>query len=44
MRWKPDIFEFLDYRAFLGAYYEAAKANQPQFSYRYFSRRAGFAS
>lgn len=43
-QWKPDIFAHLDYRAYLKAYYDAAKANLPQFSYRYFSRRAGFAS
>lgn len=42
--WKPDIFEFLDYREYLRSYYEAAKAALPAFSYRYFSRRAGFSS
>lgn len=42
--WQPDIYEYLDYRAYLRAYYEAAKAAVPAFSYRYFSRRAGFSS
>ena len=42
--WKPDIFSYLNYRGYLGDYYTAAKANQPHFSYRYFSRRAGFSS
>lgn len=44
MDWKPDIYEYLDYREYLGAYYDAAKANTRAFSYRYFSRKAGFAS
>lgn len=42
--WAPDIFGYLDYRAFLGDYYRAAKQNTRSFSYRYFSRRAGYAS
>lgn len=42
--WKPNIFEFLDYRAYLRAYYEAAKEHLPAFSYRYFARRAGLSS
>lgn len=42
--WRPDIYTYLSYRAYLGDYYAAAKANQPHFSYRYFSRRAGFSS
>jgi uncharacterized protein (TIGR02147 family) len=42
--WKPNIFEFLDYRAYLRAYYEAAKANMPAFSYRYFARKAQLSS
>jgi uncharacterized protein (TIGR02147 family) len=44
LKWKPDIFEFLNYREYLGAYYIAAKQNMPAFSYRYFSRKAGYAS
>ncbi len=42
--WKPNIFEFLDYRAYLQAYYDAAKEHLPAFSYRYFARRAGLSS
>jgi uncharacterized protein (TIGR02147 family) len=42
--WTPDIFEFTDYRMFLGAYYRAAKQNTRSFSYRYFSRKAGYTS
>ncbi len=42
--WKPNIFEFLDYRAYLQAYYKAAKENVSAFSYRYFARRAGLSS
>jgi uncharacterized protein (TIGR02147 family) len=43
-RWKPDIFEYLDFREYLADYYTAAKANNRAFSYRYFSRKAGYAS
>jgi uncharacterized protein (TIGR02147 family) len=42
--WKPDIFTYLDYRAWLRAYYEAAKEEMPVFSFRYFSRKAGYSS
>jgi uncharacterized protein (TIGR02147 family) len=42
--WKPDIFGFLDFRTYLKAYYDAAKAHKGHFSYRYFARRAGYAS
>lgn len=42
--WKPDIYTYLDFRAFLRAYYDAGKAHQRGFSYRWFARRAGFAS
>lgn len=42
--WKPDIFAYLDYREYLGAYYDAAKANSSVFSYRWFSKKAGFSS
>lgn len=41
---RPSVFEFVDYRAFLRAYYETEKARRPTFSYRYFARRAGQAS
>jgi uncharacterized protein (TIGR02147 family) len=40
----PDVFELLDYRAFLRAHYEAKKASRRGFSYRAFSRRAGLRS
>ena len=42
--WRPDIFQYLDYRLFLRDYYEAAKPRIRAFSYRYLSRRAGFSS
>ncbi len=42
--WKPDIFSYLDYREYLGDYYVAAKKGNRAFSYRYFSRKAGFSS
>jgi uncharacterized protein (TIGR02147 family) len=41
---RPSVFEFVDYRAYLRAYYETEKARRPAFSYRYFARRAGQAS
>ncbi|OIP38686.1 MAG: hypothetical protein AUK47_11490 [Deltaproteobacteria bacterium CG2_30_63_29] len=40
----PDIYEYLNYRKYLEDYYEAAKTQNPAFSYRYFSRRAGYSS
>lgn len=42
--WMPDIFTYLSYRGWLRDYYEAAKENIPAFSYRYFSRKAGYSS
>ena len=42
--WKPDIFTYLSYREYLKDYYVAAKANTRAFSYRYFSRKAGYSS
>jgi uncharacterized protein (TIGR02147 family) len=42
--WKPDLFAHLDYREYLKAYYEAAKAHSSAFSYRWFSKKAGYAS
>ncbi len=42
--WKPDIFAYVDYRQYLRDYYDAAKANLPSFSYRYFARIAGISS
>jgi len=43
-RWKPDVYSYLSYRQYLGDYYAAAKDNVPAFSYRAFSKKAGFAS
>lgn len=40
----PSIYDFLDYRQFLRAWYEAEKNRLPAFSYRYFARKAGFSS
>lgn len=42
--WRPDIFRYLNYRDYLAAYYLAAKVHVRGFSYRAFSRKAGFAS
>jgi uncharacterized protein (TIGR02147 family) len=41
---KPQIFEYSNYRKFLAALYEFEKARDPRFSYRSFSKAAGFAS
>jgi uncharacterized protein (TIGR02147 family) len=38
------VFDFLDYRAFLRAYYDAAKRTRAGFSYRLFSQQAGLKS
>lgn len=38
------MYDFLDYRAYLRAYYEAAKRTQRSFSFRSFSRLAGLRS
>ncbi len=38
------VFEYLDYRAYLRAYYEAAKRRPAGFSFRKFSQRAGLKS
>ena len=40
----PNIFNYQDYRKFLGDYYEEKKASNSAFSYQNFSRKAGFAS
>lgn len=40
----PVIFEYDDYRAYLRDMYSYLKATRPQFSYRYFSSKAGFQS
>ncbi len=39
-----NVFEFLDYRAYLRAYYTAEKERRPAFSHRFFSRLAGLRS
>lgn len=39
-----NIFNYLDYRRFLRDWYEAAKKTRASFSYRTFSKRAGFQS
>ena len=39
-----NVFEFLDFRAFLRAYYTAEKERRPAFSHRFFSRQAGLRS
>lgn len=41
---QPDVFAFLDVRAYLRAYYDAQKSSGRGFSYRAFSRRVGLAS
>lgn len=41
---RVSVFEFVDFRAYLKAHYEAEKARRPAFSYRYFARRAGQSS
>jgi len=42
--WRPEIFDFLDYRKYLQAYYTAAKEHNTVFSYRWFSKKAGYSS
>lgn len=39
-----NVFDFLDYRAYLRAYYEAAKRRPAGFAFRTFSKRAGLRS
>ncbi len=41
---EPDVYGYLDYRAYLRGYYEAKKANARGFSFRSFSKRAGLKS
>lgn len=38
------IFDYDDYRAYMRDYYSAAKSQSKKFSFRYFSKAAGFAS
>jgi uncharacterized protein (TIGR02147 family) len=40
----PDVFRYLDYRAFLRDFYDHKKSGPRAFSYRAFSRRAGLKS
>ena len=40
----PSIFNYHDYRKFLGDYYEEKKTSRSAFSYQNFSRSAGFHS
>ena len=42
--WRPDLFAYLDYRAWMRDAYEAGKAHISAFSFRYLARRAGFSS
>lgn len=42
--WRPDIFDYLDYREFMRDYYTLGKENVSAFSYRYLARIMGFAS
>ena len=42
--WHPDLYTYLDYRAYLRDYYEAAKEHTTYMSFRYLSHRAGFKS
>ena len=44
LRTPADVYAYLDYRAFLRDFYAEKKANNPVFSYRSFSKRAGVAS
>lgn len=43
-RLRVNVFEYLDYRAFLRDAYQNLKQTQPSFSYRWFSRKAGLSS
>jgi uncharacterized protein (TIGR02147 family) len=37
----PDLFDFIDFRAYLKSYYEEKRAKNPSFSYAVFSRLSG---
>ena len=41
---KPNIFEYSDYRQYLSDVYTYFKKTRPSFSYRYFSKKAGFSA
>ncbi len=40
----PSVYAYVDYRAFLKDHYNASKKLKPQYSFRYFSRKAGLSS
>ncbi len=40
----PDLYTYLDYRAYLRDWFEARKTVNPRFSYRAFARKAGLSS
>jgi uncharacterized protein (TIGR02147 family) len=40
----PNIFSYVDYRAFLRDHYQASKQLKPQYSFRFFARKAGLSS
>lgn len=40
----PEVMSFLDYRKYLGVVYQSLKGKDPNFSFRFFSRVAGFRS
>jgi uncharacterized protein (TIGR02147 family) len=44
MNKKPEVYEFLDYREYLKAYYEFNKKKDAQFSHRIMARKMGFTS
>ncbi len=43
-RGEPNVFDYLDYRAYLRSFYEARKQTRAGFSFRTFSKRAGLKS
>lgn len=40
----PDVFAYLDYRAFLRDWYRSKKEENPRFSYRLLARKVGYSS
>jgi uncharacterized protein (TIGR02147 family) len=40
----PSVYEYLDYREYLRAYYAASKRSRSAFSFRFFARHAGLSS
>ena len=41
---RPNVYDYLDYRSYLSDLFHFRKAGASHFSYRYFSKKAGFAS